>query len=325
MSEALGDKPGISETLSNIGNVHASQGNYAQALEHFQKSLAMKEALGDKSGIASALLGIGEVYARQVNYAQALSHFQKSLALGEALGDQDVVSRTLIDMGNANRLQGNYVHALDFAGRAAVLTKQFGYPVEFSRAQNEVGQAYRALNQLIPARQAFEEAIATIETLRAQVAGGEQDQQRSFENRLDPYQSMVELLVDQNQASAALAYAERAKARVLLDVLHSGRINVNKAMTAAEQEQERGFNNHVISLNTQISRENQRSQPEAARLNDLKTQLQKARLDYEAFQTSLYAAHPELKAQRGEIEAADAGTGAGAAARSTAARCWSMW
>lgn len=302
MSEALGDKSGIGETLSNIGSVHASQGNYAQALENLQKSLTIREALGDKSGIASTLLGIGEVHARQGNYAQALEHFQKSLALGEALGDTDVVSRTLIDMGNASRLKGNYVQALDFASRSAVLTKQFGYPVEFSRAQIEVGQVYRVLNQLNPARQAFEEAIATIETLRAQVAGGEQDQQRFFENRLDPYQAMVELLVAQNQASVALAYAERAKARVLLDVLHSGRINVNKAMTAAEQEQERGFNNRLISLNTQISRENQRSQPEAARLNDLKAQLQKARLDYEAFQTSLYAVHPELKAQRGEVE-----------------------
>src|SRR4030095_9569628 len=47
---------------------------------------------------------------------------------------------------------------------------------------------------------------------------------------------------------------------------------------------------------------NQRSQPETARLNDLKAQLQKARLDYEAFQNSPYAAHPELKAQRGEVE-----------------------
>ena len=302
MSEALGDKPGITETLSNIGNVHVSQGNYALALEHFQKSLAMREALGDKSGIASALLGIGEVHARQGNYALALEQFQKSLALGEALGDKEVVSRALIDMGNASRLQGNYAQALDFDGRAAVLTKQFGYPVEFSRAQNEAGQAYRALNQFIPARQAFEEAIATVETLRAQVAGGEQDEQRSFENRLDPYQAMVELLVAQNQASAALAYAERAKARVLLDVLYSGRINVNKAMTAAEQDQERVFNNRLISLNTQISRETQRPQPDVIRLTDLKAQLQKARLDYEAFQTSLYAAHPELKAQRGEVE-----------------------
>jgi CHAT domain-containing protein len=198
----------------------------------------------------------------QGNYAQALEHYEKSLALSEAIGDKEDISATLTD----------------------------------------VGQTYRALNRLVPARQAFEEAITAIETLRAQVAGGELDQQRAFEGRLAPYQSMVELLLAQNESAAALAYAERAKARVLLDVLHSGRVIITKAMTAAEQEQERGFNNHLVSLNTQISRENLRQQPDPARLDDLKAQLQKTRLDYEAFQTDLYAAHPELKTQRGQVE-----------------------
>src|SRR5262249_7214802 len=108
--------------------------------------------------------------------------------------------------------------------------------------------------------------------------------------------------VAQNHSGAAFAFAERAKARALLDVLRSGRVNGAKAMTAAEQDHERGFNNHLVSLNTQISREKLRPQPDSARLNDLIAQLQKARLDYEAFQTALYAAHPELKAQRGEAK-----------------------
>ncbi|HKR97546.1 MAG TPA: tetratricopeptide repeat protein, partial [Candidatus Angelobacter sp.] len=277
-------------------------GNYAQALENFQKSLTQREALGDKAGTASTLSNIGSVYVRQGNYMQALEYYRKSLTLSEALGDQAVISDTLIEMGNAGRLQGNYAQALDFVSRAIVLAKQFGYPVDLWRAQNVAGQSYRALNQLAPARQAFGEAIATIEMLRAQVAGGEQEQQRFFEDKLAPYQGMVEVLVDQKQFDAALDYAERAKARVLLDVFHSGHINLTKAMTAAEQDQERGFNNQLVSLNTQISRENQRAQPDAARLNDLKAQLQKVRLDYEAFQTGLYAAHHELKAQRGEVE-----------------------
>jgi CHAT domain-containing protein/Tfp pilus assembly protein PilF len=303
LREVLGEKDKLSITLNNIGDVYKSDGNYAQAMEHYRKSLAISEAIGDKAQISRSLHNMGNAYKNQGNYAQALEYLQKSLALSEALGDKAADCDTLTDMGNASRLQGNHAQALDFAARSTVLAKQFGYSNLLWRAQNLVGQSYRALNQLIPARQAFEESIATVETLRAQVAGGEQDQQRFFEERFVPYQAMVELLVDQNQASVALAYAERAKARVLLDVLRSGRIDVTKAMTKTEQDQERGFHNQLVSLNTQISRENQRSQPDPAHLNDLKAQLQKVRLDYEAFQTGLYAAHPELKTQRGEIEA----------------------
>lgn len=302
LSEALGNKLESGSILNNIGDIYKGQGAYAQALEHFQKSLAQSEAMGYKDGVSHSLHNIANAYSSQGNYAQAMEYFRKSLALSEALGDKSSDSDTLIDMGNVSISQGNYAQALDFAGRAAALAKQFDYPTLLWRAQSLAGQSYRALNQLTYARQAFEEAIAAIETLRSQVAGGEQDQQRSFEARLDPYQSMVELLVAQRQSGSALAYAERAKARVLLDVLHNGRLNIDKAMTTAEQERERGLNHQVVSLNTQISRENLRSQSDPARLSDLKAQLKKVRLEYEAFQTALYVAHPELKRQRGEVE-----------------------
>ena len=303
MKEALGEKSGIAITLNNVGNVHYSQGDYAKALEFYQKRLSLSEALGDKPGIAVTLDMIGVTHYTQGNYAQALEYCQKSLALAEEMGDKARVTNSLIGLANASRLQGNYSQALDFAIRAMVRAKEFGNSNMVWRAQTIGGRSYRDLNQLTSARQAFEAAIAAIETLRAQVVGGEQDRSRYFSDKLSPYHAMIEFLVTQNQASEALGYAERAKARVLLDVLHSGRIDVTKAMTGAEQDQEHGFNSQLVSLNMQISRENQRAQPDLTRLNDLKAQLQKVRLDYEAFQTGLYAAHPELKTQRGEVEA----------------------
>ena len=341
ISEALGDKGAVATALLNIGIVHRQQGNYVQALEHFQKSLAISEALGDKVAAARALNKIGVVYSWQGNNQQAPEYFHKSLAMSEASGNKTEASEALSNIGVVHNLQGNYEQALEYHQKSLALSEAVGdnlgvsitfdnigttrynqgayaQAIEYFRKSlatrgplgkgsvsntlTGMGRSYRALNQLVPARHAFEEAIAAIETLRTQVAGGEQDQERFFEERLVPYQSMVELLVAQNESAAALAYAERAKARVLLDVLHSGRVNVTKAMTAAEQEQERGFNGHLVSLNTQISRENLRPQPDPTRLDDLKAQLQKARLDFEAFQTGLYAAHPELKTQRGEVE-----------------------
>src|SRR4030095_1435640 len=80
----------------------------------------------------------------------------------------------------------------------------------------------------------------------------------------------------------------------------SGRLDVGRAMTAAEQQQERQLRAEIISLNTQVTRNSQSYKPDQVRLADLKSLREKARLNYEAFQTSLYAEHPELKVQRGE-------------------------
>src|SRR5262249_17061469 len=52
--------------------------------------------------------------------------------------------------------------------------------------------------------------------------------------------------------------------------------------------------------NTQVTRASQKEKPDQARLDELNSFREKARLNYEAFQTSLYAVHPELRVQRGE-------------------------
>jgi CHAT domain-containing protein len=94
--------------------------------------------------------------------------------------------------------------------------------------------------------------------------------------------------------------AERAKARVLLDELQQGRANVQKAMTEEEQERERRLKTELTQLNTQLTNATQSDKPDSERISEIKLRLEKARLDYEAFQDSLYTAHPELKVHRGE-------------------------
>ncbi|MEW6210360.1 MAG: CHAT domain-containing tetratricopeptide repeat protein [Acidobacteriota bacterium] len=302
ISEAIEDKAATAIALNNIGIVYYRQGNYAQALNYYQKSLAVKKAQEDSAGMASSLGNIGNVHRKQGNYAQALECYRQSLTMSESLENQAGIARALYNIGDVHRIQGRYAQALEFAGRAADLARQIGLSEALWQARLLAGVAYRSLNQPDRARQALEEAIATVETLRSQVAGGEQEQQRFFESKVTAYHAMVELLIAQNKTAEAFSYAERAKGRVLLDVLHSGRINITKAMTAEEQEQQLKLNNLRVSINDHLYRENLRPQPDPVRLAELKSQLQKARLDFEAFETNLYAAHPELKTRRGQAQ-----------------------
>jgi CHAT domain-containing protein len=164
------------------------------------------------------------------------------------------------------------------------------------------GLSYRALGRTDEARRAFDEAITANETIRTQVAGGEQERERFFEKKTLPYYAMVELLVAQNKHDEALAYAERAKGRVLLDVIRNGRTGVIKTMSTEEREQEKRLTTTIASLNTKILGENARPQTNQARLSELKTHLEQARLDQRSFQVKLYSAHPELRIKRGEAQ-----------------------
>lgn len=291
---------GISSTLNNIGTVHYSQGNYAQALEYYQKSLKVGEELGDKSAIAILLSNIGNVRNSQGSHTQAMEHYQRALKLSEGVGDRDGITLTLINIAEAHLSQDNYTDAVDLANRAASMAKQIQSLGKFWVARNLEGKAYRALGHIDEAKQSFSESIATIEDLRYQIAGDEQQRQFFFEGKLSPYQGMVDVLIEQNKHAEALAFAERAKGRILLDVLGGGRLNITKAMTDEDKHQEQKLLADMFSLNTQIYRETAQQKPDEARLADLNAGLKKARLQYEAFQTSLYAAHPELKVRRGQ-------------------------
>jgi CHAT domain-containing protein/tetratricopeptide (TPR) repeat protein len=302
LAEKLKNRPQVGQALNNIGRTYRLRLDNVKALEFFRQSLAIREELGDKLGVARTLHNIAETHTGNDlrEYHQALDYYQKALALFESLGNKHGVAETTAGIMQLYVLSGDYKSALLWSERALSLARETEKDTLWQVLAN-VGAVHKALKQFDKARAAFAESIAVIEEMRAQVAGGEQDQQRFFEVNISPYQAMVELLVTQNQWNEAFAYAEQAKARVLLDVLQSGRVNIAKAMTALEQEQERKLRAEMITLNAQVTSAGQSAKPDAARLADFRTRQQKARLAYEGFQTNLYAAHPELKVQRGEM------------------------
>jgi CHAT domain-containing protein len=89
-------------------------------------------------------------------------------------------------------------------------------------------------------------------------------------------------------------------------VLRSGQVNITKAMTASEQEQERGLTQALVTLGAAVRQDTVLANRNATQLADLRLRLDKARLDYESFRTSLYAAHPELRVERGDASPVDA-------------------
>ena len=302
--ERLGSKLEIAYPFANIGNAYLAQGDHARAMEYYQRSLKIYEQVFDKAGTAYLLHRMGQVYASQGNHARAVENYQKSLRLHEELGNKAMAAYSLTGIGDVRYAQGDYEGAGALLTPAVEFAKIGDSPEVLWQALTSTGRVRRALNQPDRARQAFSEAIAVVEQLRSRVAGNEQDRQLFFESRTAPYYEMVDLLVAQNSLPEAFAYAERAKGRVLLDALGGdGRENITGALTPDERNEERRLDEAVNILNSQLRRESlQPRRQDERRVSDVEAQLKKARLEYEALQTRLYAAHPQLKTLRGRVE-----------------------
>ncbi|MCY7376668.1 MAG: CHAT domain-containing protein [Pyrinomonadaceae bacterium] len=340
LTESLGLTREIPGTLLNIGNVYESQGNHPQALAHFEKALTEFEKMRAPVGIAYATSNIGSVYLNSGDYdkaleyfqkaqqqkakvlakdpfsflniglvysyqdktAEAIEYFQKARSLSEETGNTNTFTVTTSEIADVYFRQGEFLKSLEYAEKAVKLADQFDYPDLYSSAQTVAAKAYLALNKKKEARQALESAIAKIEKLRSQVAGSENEQTGFFAGKLEPFQLLVGLAISENADAEAFSYAERAKSRALLDVLQSGKTNFSKIMTAAERQRENALKNEIASINNQIANSSEQAPPNKSRITDLADRLQKKRLEFEDFQTRLYAAHPELKVQRGEMK-----------------------
>ena len=300
--EKLGSREDVAHPLLRIGDVYFAQNDNARALEYYQRSLKICEQTFDKGGATFLLNRIAEVYAAQGRYEEAEDFYRRSLKLQEELGLKSITATTWNGIGSIRYRQGNYGEAAKLSARAAELAKEGNAPEVLWKTLTSLGQAYRALKQVDRAQQSFDEAIAILETMRGQLVGNERDQQLFFENKTVPYVEMVGLLIDQNKVTEAFHYAEMAKGRMLLDVLRQGRSDISKTMTAEERDHEKQLQATVTALNSQLRKEISLRQPDKTRLAFIDAQLPKARLEYEAYETRIYAAHPDLSAKRAGSE-----------------------
>jgi CHAT domain-containing protein/tetratricopeptide (TPR) repeat protein len=342
LKEELKDLFGAANSISNIAIIYQMQGNLAQALAWNQKALAIRQSLTDPRGVAGSFLNLGSVAKDQMEYDKALEYYNKALQLSEEMGSIDYQARTLSYLGNIYNHRKEVAKALETHARAAALFKSinsksgltevfFNQALTYLdqknpeaalqiadqayalasetgnllfqwRAKEATGNALMSLGKTEQAQQQFDEAIKIVETMRAQAAGGERESERYFEGMVLPYYGMVKSLIAQNKNAEAFYYGERAKGRVLLDVLQQGRVDLKKAMTDSERDQEQTLRIAMASLNTQISQAAQSAKLDQKKLNDLQARLQIVRLEYDAFRDKLYAAHPELKVKRGDAQ-----------------------
>jgi CHAT domain-containing protein/Tfp pilus assembly protein PilF len=302
LAEAVDDRLKMAVALLNLGSAEQFRGDLANALVKYEKSLAICEALGDKVHASVNLTHMGSVHVTRKEYTDATELYQKSLHIQEEIGAREDAAATLIDMAAANNLKGDFDEALRLATRAQELAGD-GFRVQpVWRAHLQAGNAYRGLNELARAEAEFTEAVSVIEEMRQHVVGGESEQAGFFEDRLAPYHRMIELLVTAGRNQEAFEYAERAKARVLVDILKTGRPQLDRVLTAEERGRDQELRVKLAALNRRLMRAAGASGSGPAPQASLQAELQKARLEYAAFQTNLYVAHPEIKAQRGEMD-----------------------
>ena len=317
----------LGDMLNSVGLLYLEQRDYQQAVSLFQQSLTINREVKDERNISLNLLNLGVTLYRQARYTEALAALRegydicerikfadgvlaagavigtvlrlqgqltaaqewltKSLALAEKANDQNRLAEVFWQQGETFLAASQTTAALAAGNRALEIAKRNRIANLVYLSAIVMGKAYFAQQNYEQAKLYFTQAIQQIEDLRWQVAGVESSSVTFFGDKVEPYQQMAALLVAQNKPLEALLYAERAKGRVLLDVMRGGHNNLKAYLAPSEQAELARLQSNISQL------------AEQAGLSDTAARLAAARLNYEAYQNDLYTAHPEAQRRRG--------------------------
>jgi len=91
-----------------LGIILERQGNYADAVDHYEKALGFFRKLKDRRQESNALNDLGGSYFYQGKYEQAKVYFEAALRTFREIGDLRMVSVTLTNLGSIAYSQGNF-------------------------------------------------------------------------------------------------------------------------------------------------------------------------------------------------------------------------
>jgi tetratricopeptide (TPR) repeat protein len=304
-AERAGNQANVLSSLTNIAACERSLLRFDAARDHLTQVLGLAEAQRLPAEIARAHYGLATLDVRQQRWEAALGELAKSLETREAIGDRLGIAESLVSKAEAQTALGDQTGALESVRRAGTIADELDLPEVAYGARTAEGRILAAQGRAADAEAAYREAIQRVETTRDRVAGSAIDRVRYLAVSVEPYAGLASLLARGGRGLDALAVAEQAHARALAEVLAGH--PADDVLTPAEGDRQHELQQRLGSLNRDI--EALPSTPAAAaRAKELAASRRAARLALDEFNTSLYAAHPELRLRYGAPPALTAAT-----------------
>jgi CHAT domain-containing protein/tetratricopeptide (TPR) repeat protein len=231
LEQEAGDVRGEAVVHHYLGDIERSKGNYAVALDHHRAALDATASVPDRIlaqlDVARDLAGLGDP-------TQALAMLQDALAAAEESGSQLLTADARRVMGDVSLEAREYEQALQYLEPASDTYAALDMLTEQAQTLNAMAKSAQALGRYDDAIRFGDESVARVEEVRGRVSDPEL---RAFylSARRDYFDLQIELLMhpdstdqtsDATYLESALATSERSRARLTLDLLQRGVVDV---------------------------------------------------------------------------------------------------
>ena len=122
---------------------------------------------------------------------------EQALAVAKKIGDARAESFALGSLGHQHEAAGEYGRAMELTRKAQFAAQQINAPDSLYRWQWQVGRLLKAAGEREQSIAAYEQAIATLQTIRGDIVAANQDLQFDFREQVEPvYRELIALLLE---------------------------------------------------------------------------------------------------------------------------------
>jgi CHAT domain-containing protein len=287
---------------SHLALNYASIGRHEQSGQYY--ALAVKTVdPGNRYGRMMMLHNYSSELRSAGRFDEALEMLQRGLDLALQIERREMIPHFRVSLAEVAVLRRQWEEAAKYAEAAIEAARGYSEPLLSVRAYDALGVALYNEGHFHGSEAALEAAIESNAALRAELPAAPETLALFMRDKISVYWHLMTTLLAAGRTADALACAERAKARVLVELLAGGKADLGKTLTPEEKQKEQALRKKVSGLRQQIIDESRKSPPDQTRLGALNAQLESARLEVRTLENTLYAAHEELKLQRADIRA----------------------
>lgn len=121
--EKIKDDSGLTQSLSNVGNLENLMGNYDKAEEYALQSLRIAEKIQQRSSIAYSNRLLGRIYRKQKKFDEAARVYETAIGIYKELDAKRDLGETVLAKGNIFFEKNDFKNAVKEYRRALAMNK----------------------------------------------------------------------------------------------------------------------------------------------------------------------------------------------------------
>jgi CHAT domain-containing protein len=232
--QATNDRLAAGRALLHIAQIHLSQHEVEPAVTEAKDARESLRIGGDRSAEADAIALLAQAHVEKGDFDAGMAEYQQALHSYHDLGLPRGESAALHNMGVAYAGRDDLLKARESLEESLKIRTAVGLWESEAATHYQLSKIERREEKWPAAREHLNAALQITERLRTRLAG---DEIRSsyFASKQLYYQEYVDLLMQsdrgqprQGWAAKAFEAAERARARVLIDLLESGHDTIHR-------------------------------------------------------------------------------------------------